>query len=346
MVRSAVMPGHIQIAYERDPDFFQGLEILGTFNQVVAAEENGALAIMGCRSIRPMFINGEAMDFGYLSGLRSSLSAKRGMGLAQGYQKLRELHRDGLCPGYITTIIDGNDEAFSTLAQGRAGLPLYKDLGEGRTYAIALNRRQRTHRSNISVRFARPGDVATVIKLFRHAGKEHQFFPAIGESDFGTPLLRNLPVTNFLIAEQNGQPCGLGAVWDQTAFKRHRIRKYSRAMKLGKPFLDAALRLGGYSRLPKEGDALNSAFFGFKTALDNDPTVHAALLRHACIHLRQAGVDHCITGFHEADPAQSALQGFRCSIYRSRLFFVGWDADLETFRRLDGRIPYFDPAIL
>lgn len=346
MVRSAAMPGHIQIAYEREPDFFHGLHILGTFNQVLAAEENGQISIMGCRSVRPMFINGEETAFGYLSGLRSSPAAKHGMGLVRGFRMFRELHGDGRCRGYLTTIIAGNEEAFATIAQGRAGLPFYKDLGEGRTYAVALNRGQRVPRSRIAVRFARPQEAPVVIQFLRREGRQRQFFPALRESDFGTPLLRNLSVTDFLIAEINGQPCGVGAVWDQTAFKQHRIRKYSRAVKRAKPLIDAALKLGGYRPLPGEGDVLNSAFFGFKAARDNDPEIHAALLRHACIHLQQAGATHCIAGFHESDPAQSAMQAFRCTVYRSRLFFAGWEEDLETYRRLDGRIPYFDPAIL
>jgi len=346
IVRAESMPGHIQVAYEREPDFFQGLETQGTFNQIVAAEEGEQLIGFGCRSIRPMFINGERIDFGYLSGLRSSLEAKRRLGIARGYKTFKELHADGRCPGYITTIIDGNAEAISTIAQGRAGLPFYKELGSCITAAIALKKRNKAAHPHITVRFARPGEESTVIRLLETYGKYYQFFPALTEANFGTPLLRDLPITKFLIAEQHNEPCGIAALWDQSAFKQHRIKQYSSALKLARPLLNAGLKLNGRSPLPNEGTLLLYATFCFKAVKDSNPDILRALLQFACKHLHHAGYSHCITGFHQNDSGLGILKYFSAIRYHSRLFFAGWEDDLEIFNQLDRRTPYFDPAIL
>jgi len=346
IVRSESMPGHIQVAYEREPSFLQGLETQGTFNQVIAAEEDGKILLFGCRSIRPMFINGERIDFGYLSSLRSTPLAKQKLGVARSYKTLREVHEDGRCLGYISTIINGNVEAVSTLTHGRAGLPYYKNMGTCRTVAIPLRKRKHASHPNISIRFAKPGGGALVVRLLENFGKQNQFFPALTKSDFGTPLLRDLPITQFLIAEQNGEACGIAALWDQSKFKQHRIRKYSPALRLAKPFLNGGLKLAGYSPMPKEGEQLKNAYFCFKAARNHNPKILQALLHHACNHLHQAGYSHCITGFHNDDPATSIVKHYPATTYRSRLFFTGWENDLKTFDQLDGRVLYFDPAIL
>jgi hypothetical protein len=269
------------------------------------------------------------------------------MGLVRGYKMLKELHTDGRCNGYITTIIAGNNTAVSTIAQSRAGLPDYKDMGECRTYAVSLNKRSANQwPGSVSVRFAQAGEEVKIVKLLSRWGKNRQFFPALTESDFGTPLLRGLAVTQFIIAEQDGKACGVAAIWDQTSFKQYRIKKYSRPLRLTLPLINAGLKLTGYNPLPKEGQQLHSAFLCFKAAENNSPEILSSLLRYACSQMYQAGFSHCILGFHADDPAKTITDSHPATVYLSRLYFAGWKKEIEVYNKLDGRIPYFDPAIL
>lgn len=347
IVRAESMPGRIQVTYEREPDFFHGLGVQGSFNQVVAAEENGRIVGFGCRSIRPMFINGVKTDFGYLSGLRSSPEAKGKLGIARGYRMFRELHEDGRCPGYITTIIEGNSEAFKTIAAGRGDLPRYVDLGQCLTCVLPLNRHGHSKKSGaIKTRFAHPGEEGLVAETLQRLGRQYQFFPAIDASDLGTPLLRDLPVSRFILAEDKGEVFGIAAIWDQSAFKQHRICSYSRPMQWSLPATNAALRIAGFHPLPPPGEKLNHAYCCFKAARNNDPRIMRMLLDKAAAALAAEGFSHLTTGFHADDPAIAAI-GFRPkSVYRSRLFFVGWDSEIKAYEQLDKRIPIFDPSIL
>jgi hypothetical protein len=347
MTHSAPMPGHIQIRYEREPDFFHGLDIQGTFHQVVAAMEEGELLGFGCRSVRPMFINGRERDFGYLSGLRSSLQGKRRLGLARGYRLFKELHADQRCPGYITTIIEGNREAIATIASGRAGLPQYLDLGICETYALALKQRASFPKpGRIRVRRAQDGEEGRVIEQLRRFGSESQFFPALHVSDFGTPLLRNLPVTAFLIAEDGKEACGIAAVWDQSPFKQHRIHAYRHPLRLARPFINLGLWTRGLSPLPPAGELLRHVTLCFRAVRDHDPSISAALIDAAAASLRDRGTAYLITGFHQNDPARAAMTHRPSTCYQSRLFFVGWEQELAYYQELDSRPLSFEPAIL
>lgn len=347
MMRNDPMPGHVQIAYEREPDFFHGLDIQGPFHQVVAAMEDGNLLGFGCRSVRPLFINGEERDFGYLSSLRSSLQGKRRLGLSRAFRLFKDLHADGRCTGYITTIIEGNREALHTIASGRAGLPHYLDLGRCETHAIPVRRRNGIQPTgHIQVRSAQKGEEDLVIALLHQWGPGSQFFPALRKEDFGTALLRNLNVTDFLIAEQDHQPCGIAAVWDQSAFKQHRIQAYSPMLKVTRPFLNLGLRLRGHHPLPSAGGILRQAALCFRAACEPDPAITTAFVQSAACRLQRQNIPWLILGFHESDPARGAMKNVFSHRYLSRMFFVGWEPEREIYRQLDSRPIHFEPAVL
>jgi len=346
MVRDETMPGHIQISYEREPDFFHGLETQGTFNQIMAAEEEGRIIGFGCRSIRPVFLNGKRINFGYLSGLRSLPESKQKLGVVRGYRTLKKLHTDGRCPGYITTIIDGNVEAISTITKGRAGLPSYKKLGRCTTYAIPLKMKRDKTLGGLVLRFAKKGEEKRIMESISLLGKQYQFFPALAQSDFESPLLLNLSITDFIVAEKEGKICGISALWDQSAFKQHRIRKYSGFLRRAKPLLNTGLKCAGCQPIPNEGEMLRQAFFCFKATTNNDPKVMKAMLDFACKHLAHAGYAYCITGFHDDDPCSKIVKKHHALRYRSHLYFSGWADDLKTYDALDHRVFNFEPAIL
>lgn len=347
IVSEEAMPGRMRIIYEREPSFFHGLETQGRFNQVIAAEHNDRIVAVGCRSIRPMLINGSVNDFGYLSGLRSSPEAKSRHGIPRGYRKFRELHEDGRCPGYISTIIEGNSEAFKTIASGRVGLPHYMDLGECFTYALALKRNESGKTPEaITTQPLHIGEEVLAVETLRKFGGQFQFFPALYETDFGSPLLRDLPVNRFLIAEIDGKLCGIAAVWDQSAFKQYRIRAYCPVIRWCRLLINLGLKSVGFSALPAAGERLSCAYFCFAAVKDNDPRIMRTLINAARMLSARSGYSHLLVGFHGKNPAACAVEGMTKLVYRSRLFFVGWEKELETFAQLDNRMPYFDPAIL
>ena len=86
LMKDIPVPGNIQVAFGRDPDFFHGLNIEGKINQAIVAIEEDKVIGMGCRSIKPMYINGRKANFGYLSGLRGSEASRGTTGLARGFR--------------------------------------------------------------------------------------------------------------------------------------------------------------------------------------------------------------------------------------------------------------------
>ena len=129
LLRGSAMPGWVRLAFGREPDFFQSLDVQGKSNQVLISLEQGRVVGMGCRSIKPLLVNGEQMELGYLGGLRLHPDIRRTGLLARGYAALRRLHEENPMPAYLTTVIENNTEVRGLLTSGRAGLPHYLDHG-------------------------------------------------------------------------------------------------------------------------------------------------------------------------------------------------------------------------
>ena len=83
LMRESIVPGHIGMAYTREPNFFNAYEHSNDDTQVVVVEEDGQIMGVGCRSIRLLRVNGSPTAFGYLSGLRLSAAAQKTTALAR-----------------------------------------------------------------------------------------------------------------------------------------------------------------------------------------------------------------------------------------------------------------------
>jgi hypothetical protein len=110
-------------------------------------------------------------------------------------------------------------------------------------------------------------------------------------------------------------------------------------VNLGAPVL-------GWPRFPRPGETLRSFHAGFVAVEGNDPGVFRALLRH--VYNAAAGGPHAymLLGLHEDDPLAAALDDYRCSPYRGRLFCVHFEDGVAAWRALDGRVPHVEVATL
>src|SRR3712207_9243112 len=73
------VPGRVTVTYEREPDYFLGCGTSGRCHQVLIARHlpAGEIVGIGSRAIRPLFVNGEVEEVGYLSQLRVRSEERR-----------------------------------------------------------------------------------------------------------------------------------------------------------------------------------------------------------------------------------------------------------------------------
>ena len=346
LVRSMAMPGAIRVAFAREPDFFRSLDIEGPFNQVIIASEHEKLYGMAVRSIKTVYVNGAEQDIGYLHGLRISDEARRSTLLGRGYRFLHRLHQDGRTPAYLTSIIESNKPVQKLLTSGRAGLPVYQDLGRVFTYAVNLNRRgRRKVDTGVTIRRDNESALSDISDFLQHEGRKQQFFPVYTVQELHSYTDFD-PGHFYTLYDADGM-AGVCGVWDQSAFKQNIITSYARWLATARPLINRGLQWSGYQPLPDAGNALRSFFISFVAVRDQDPALFRMLLNAVCQDYCTKNYHYFLVGCHETSPLVKTMSSFFTVRYTSRIYLVYWPDGQDFIRQIDpGLTPYLELATL
>jgi hypothetical protein len=358
LLAASPVPGSVTLTYEREPDYFMGCGTMGPFYQVGVCRHvpDNRLAGLSCRATRPMFINGQIEEVGYLGQLRIARE-HQGRGVLTGaFRTLREWHRDGRVAGYITTIIADNRVAEGVLVRHpRRHFPAYRPLAQIYSLALVLTRRPWLRRrvcppaaAHVAIGCGTRETLDEIVAFLHRCGAARQFFPAYAAADFrASPLTLDFDVHDFVLARRGGAIVGVLGLWDQSRYKQTVVHAYSGTLRRLRPAYNLAARLLGAQPLPRPGEHLRYAYASFCCVANDDPTTFAALLWQLYQMAAERGYTYLLLGLTERDPLLAVARRYPHLAYESRLYTVDWPDDPPGLHaRLDGRIPYVELAAL
>lgn len=354
LLRENPIPGSISLSFEREPNYFSASAIEGAFHQTIIAREadTNRVIAFGNRSVRRLYVNGQAKDVGYMSQLRVDPSYSKGLylarGLAGGFKKFHELHRDRRAPYYLMSVIEENHPARRLLTSNLAEYPHVKEYTRLFTYAVYPLRSKRLiplPRGLVLRRGARDMLPAIVDCLNRN-GARKQFALCWDEDTLRSPLASGLAVEGFFLALDGSRVVGCLALWNQRSFKQTVVRGYSGALARFRPWVNLISPLGLFPYLPEVGTPLKQSHACLPAIDEDDPLVFAALLR-ALYNEAVERNDHYFTiGLAEPHPFHEAVKTYRPLTYASRIYLAGWDDSFAETSSVDGRIPHIETAVL
>jgi len=343
--------GPFSLGYGREPSFFHGLGVEGTFTQAGLYVDAESGEGVGCftRAVRTAYVNGEPRPVGYLANARLVPEHRNGTLVARGYRELRRLHGDGRCPFYVSTILEGNAAARAMLTSGRAGLPTYHDVGRYVCHAVILGRKDGGAAvPGIEVVEGQRDMLGDIVACLDRNGRRRQFTPCWSVDDFTTenPLTRGLAVHDILVARRGTNVVGTLAMWDQRAYKQVSVERYGLAMRGVGLLWNFVMPRLGYGRLPGPGDEFATVFAALPAVDDDDPAVFRCLLAALTDRLAEGDLLCCVVGFAEGDPLSAVAAERLHFSYTSRIYVVCWDDGEAEFAALDSRRPYVEAATL
>lgn len=348
LMRETIVPGHIRIAYSREPDFFEAYRDIDDSIQVIVAEDNDQISGVACRSVRNLLVDGKPSSVGYLSGLRLKPSVQNSTTLAHGYAYLKTLHADKRTPVYLTTIIHGNNKARDILTSARAKLPAYIPMGNYLTHVCPVKRSSvpPVVQDEFQIQPATEISPHELTDYLIQEGSRRQFFPVHKTNGQAGGVLRSIGLGNVFVAQRQGKILGTIAVWDQENSKQHIIAGYSLFFRALRPFLNLILRARSFHTLPKVGEALRYGTAALICIQNNDIAVFRALLRHALSVAASKGLHQLAVGFHERDPLMPVLNEFLHVVYRSWLYLVSWESNSPDYTFDKTLVPYLELGTL
>lgn len=335
------MRGNLSVSFRREPSYFAGCALQGEHAQVYkCVDRAGARLVgMGARITTPLYVNGALRRVGLLSDLRLAPEHRGGTLVARGYKVVRQLHEADPVPFYLTVILDGNRAAIDSIASGRAGLPVYRDMGRMLTPAIHLDLpRPALPVAGTLFRRATAADAAALQELAGAAGPRRQF----GRDDRHLPP--GLQWSDLLVAERGSRLVASLATWDQHALRQTHIEAYSPWLAALRPFYNAAARALPIKPLPAPGQRIPYLYFAGLAMREDDVDLFRGLLRHAYREMRAGPWHYAIVSLHERDPLAPVLAEYRAIRAAGRVYVVHYEDGADAVGALDGRVPYLDMA--
>jgi hypothetical protein len=344
------VPGRITVTFEREPNYFLGCTVMGGDCQVLVARHlsTGELVGIATRVIRSLFINGRPQEVGYLSQLRVERRFRGRWLVSEGFRLLRQLHEERRVPGYITTLIEGNEEALGVLVTSpRPHFPVYREISRFCTLAIFLPTPRSLIRHSYEVCHGCESELTAIGNFLKEYGPSKQFFPVYDGSDFReNPRTRGFRVEDFLIVKESDRMLGVLGLWDQSSYKQTVVQSYAGWLGRIRPFYNVTARLTGRMTLPPPGQPVRSAYGSFVCVANDNPEVFDALLQATCSLAAQRGYSTLALGLSLNDPLLEVASRYRHIRYDGRLYTVCWTGEEDFHRRLDGRVPYMEIATL
>lgn len=343
ILRENVMPGDVALSYEREPNFFWGCDTHGPFCQTLVGRQRSTGTVTGfvCRAVRPYWLNGDLVKIGYLSQLRIDAPYQGRWWLPAGFRALQRLHEDKEVKAYLATITEGNRIAEGLLVKNpRPHYPLFSRLGTIWTLALLTTMQAPRAPHGITIEWATEETADELFDFYHRHSKSYNLYPEVGRQGLNSPLLRGLPINEFVMVRRNGELLGVGAFWDQSGYKQSVVRGYQGWLKRLRPFLNfVGKALHPNPILPAPGDPIRFGYGSFLLTARHDTEVYRALLDTLRYRAWECGKAFLMVGMLSTDEYRSTIERYWHILYRSELYLVTWADGMEMIDQVKNDMP-------
>lgn len=353
MLRENAMPGSISVTFEREPNYFIGATVEGPFHQTAIAwdKSTGKIVGMVSRSMRDVYLNGTVQSMGYISQIRIApeYRAKR-RALGQAFAFLRALHQDGRARFYLGSIIEDNLPARRFLTAGLPGMPHLQEYARMHTLAIYCRRKRRRLPLPDGLQLARGNSthVKEIVACLQRNGARYQLTPYwTSDTLFSPEHTPGLTPDDFFLALDGERVVGCLAAWDQSCFKQTVVRSYSGALARWRGLSNLAARLGGWPVLPPPHTPFRYCCTSHLAIDDDRSDVFVALIRALYNHAVDKEYNYFMLGLCDNHPFfETIVPNYRHIDYKSQLYLVVWEQELDALSQMDDRLPGVEIAVL
>lgn len=345
-LRDNAMDSWVRLSFEREPSYFDGVNLMGKSCTVMACDENEPNSIVGMYSCEylPVHVNGAFDYVGYLGGLRVNQQYRHKVRiLKSGFASIPHLLSvQGAAPFWFTSVASENTPARRLLEAGLKGMPVYRPLGEMET--LAFNTRQGKLQGLLQQ--AMPDDIPALVDFFNRQAECYQFSPVLTEEWFlGLSGDKGLTLGDFWLAKNGSDIQGCLAIWDQRAFKQTVSRGYRYPLNAFRGAYNLYAGATGRVKLPAVGKKMEQVFLSF-VAFDNpEGSLPLQIIKEGLAHAREKGAEVGILGLSAKNPLTAILKRtLRPSVYRTCIETVCLPTGLEPM--LNGSPPQPEVAVL
>jgi hypothetical protein len=329
LLRKAVLPGAVRVAFTREPDYFAGEGLAGSADITLVARQDDRLVGMGRCSVNTLYRNGTPHRVAYLGELRVDPGATKSAALLRdGYAFL--VRHAGEADGYFTSIAGDNLRARRVLEHGpRLGLPRYSLLGDLVTLVIPVGRVGAASASDEC-------DPIVLTEWLDRQSRQYQLSMTWQRGRWGDLLRHGVSPSSAVVAMEGTEISAAAAIWDQRAFRQTVIDGYDDPVRMARPLYNGIQSLRGMAPLPSPGSVLPQGFL--LGAFVSRPDAWIRLWPMLANRARTLGLSWLSVSRQADDPELPVLRrlaGVR--EYHTSLYAVDWNDGPRWVNDWDGR---------
>ena len=363
LLRDGAMDSWVQIALEREPNYFDAEGLMGESLTVIAhnAEDSSAVIGMYSYTLFRLFVMGVEESVAYLGSLRVHPNYWHKIRfLKEGFHSIEKLIPNSTTlPFCITSIASENTKARRILESNIKGMPKYHFITQMNTYAFATDggilppyklqsgrvgashhNTQNTTNSN-RLQQATKEHIPHIVTFHNTLAKEYNLAPIL-ETTWLEQLdgSKGLTIEDFyLLRDDDGAIEAMYALWDQRKIKQTVIKGYKTPLNTLRPLYNLYAKAFGHLTLPKEGEALEQIYISFFVCNFSDISKQLQLLKEASSHIKARGASIAIIGLDSRHPLCDTIEHkLKAKRYQTNIdaVFLGrdsWD-EYETFKNI------------
>jgi radical SAM superfamily enzyme YgiQ (UPF0313 family) len=323
LLRRAVLPGHVRVAFTREPNYFAGEQLAGASDHTVVARVNGAMVGVGRCSVHTLYRNGAPQRIGYLGELRVTEGTPGSVRiLRDGFAALSEACANDPVDACFTSIATDNTRARRVLEHGaRLGLPPYRSLAPLVTLVAPVARG--AGRGATDAASQPPVDHEELTHFLATHAPRRQLTLSWDRTRWEALANHGIAAADLCVVRHEGAIVGAAAVWNQTSFRQTVIDGYTGVLRLTRPLVNAVSALVRRPGLPPAGSVLaQGVLLGATVASD----AHwPALWWRVHARAQQLGLSWLTIARDARDPELARLRPLlRAREYHTTLYDVRW----------------------
>jgi hypothetical protein len=351
--KSITMESDLELAVERDPDFFALYDLQDVKQLTYVVERRDELLGLGSYLGREGWLAGARVPVGYAGDLRFQPGARGGFVLGRHFgATFREACRAFGCEAMLTVVIASNELARRALVERHPRFrdkPFYRPWHTFDILSVHFTTRGRPRPTDLVVRRATDGDLGAIGALLERDHRARPFGYVLDEGKLRDRLARwpGLVVESFYVAhDRAGRLRGTAAVWDAAPVKRFRAIAYRGRMRFLRLGLNLVAPFVGATPLPRPDELFRYLYLTHVSIPDEDPSVMAALLDRIYADWHGRGYHFLSACVLQRDPLAPAFVGYRTTALPANMYVMSEPG--SRFNEIDpgpGR-PGFEMALV
>ena len=303
LTNDADMAGIIGLRTDRDPSFFNLIELRGK-SKVYIAEEKQKIVGSICVSEENVYINKRNYPLYYITDFKVAKTHRnQGIGLQLTNEVAEYLETKNADLAFLN-VAKGNKKPFVFFSK-RTNYPDFENIGTFKIFQfIGAKKKRGNNKYDIEVTTA----TDEIIHFLNEYYSKHELSNIISKD--------SLKGTSIFCVRNNEVIIAVMCLLDTSSMKQHIVLKMPWYLRLFILAVNTIRPLTKTTRLPKQNEAINMLYLKYLAVSNQDASLIKELIYKAKLEVYKKSYAFVSFGLHEKDPLVNYLPGlFKITFY-------------------------------